>query len=124
MPEQRKPQLFSASDRAWTSAKTVTGNTTIARLINGANSDHIGAGIEVLEDVSISWTVTYDEVLFIHEGEMEIETNGERWTCQPGDVVWLPNGTTLNYDSSNGRCAYFYALYPVDWAKRQGIQEP
>lgn len=124
MTEQRTPQLFSAADRAWTAAKTATGNTTIARLINRSNSDHIGAGIEVLENVSISWTVTYDEVLFIHEGEMTIETNGERWTCRPGDIVWLPNGTTLTYDSSSGRCAYFYALYPVDWAKRQGIEEP
>lgn len=124
MTQQRTPRLFSAADRAWMTAKTATGNTTIARLINGSNSDHIGAGIEVLENVSITWTVTYDEVLFIHEGEMAIETNGERWACRSGDIVWLPNGTTLTYDSSKGRCAYFYALYPVDWAKRQGIEEP
>ncbi len=124
MIARRKASIFKAGSRLWTTAKTTTGNTTIARLINATNSDHIGAGIEVLDNVSISWTVTYDEVLFIHEGEMGIEINGERWTCRPGDIVWLPNGTTLTYDASKGRCAYFYALYPVDWAKRQGIEEP
>jgi len=124
MSNRSKAQIFKGGSRHWTTAKTASGNTKIARVINASNSDHIGAGIEVLENVSISWTVTYDEVLFIHEGEMTIVTGGERWTCRPGDIVWLTNGTTLEYDASSGRCAYFYALYPVDWAKRQGIEEP
>lgn len=33
------------------------------------------------------------------------------------------SGTSLIYDAP-GRCAYFYALYPVDWASRQGVEEP
>lgn len=124
MSNPRRARIFKAGELPWTTARTSSGNTKIARVINTANSDHVGAGIEVLENVSITWTVTYDEVLFIHEGEMEIETNGERWSCSRGDIVWLPNGTTLAYDASKGRCAYFYALYPVDWAARQGIEEP
>jgi ethanolamine utilization protein EutQ len=124
MIAERGARIFKADRLPWTTARTASGNTMIARVINQSNSAHIGAGIEVLEKVSISWTVTYDEVLFIHEGEMTIVTGGERWACRPGDIVWLPSGTTLDYDASQGRCAYFYALYPVDWAKRQGIEEP
>jgi ethanolamine utilization protein EutQ len=124
MSIERRARFFKAGGRPWTTARTASGNTRIARLINRDLSEHMGAGIEVLENVSIAWTVTYDEVLFIHEGEMVITTGGERWTCRPGDIVWLPNGTTLEYDATKGRCAYFYALYPVDWAKRQGIEEP
>lgn len=119
-----KARIFKRENMPFTTAKTASGNTTIARLINQGVSDHLGAGIEILDKVSIEWTVTYDEVLFIHEGEMTIATGGERWQCEPGDIVWLPKGTTLSYDASKGRCAYFYALYPVDWAKRQGIAEP
>jgi ethanolamine utilization protein EutQ len=121
---ERKAQIFRSDGLPWTTAKTSSGDTRIARVINRTNSTHMGAGIEVLDKVSISWTVTYDEVLFIHEGEMTIATGDERWTCRPGDIVWLPSGTSLDYDASRGRCAYFYALYPVDWAKRQGIEEP
>ena len=124
MSAERKARIFKRESMPFTTAKTATGDTSIARVINGANSDHIGAGIEVLEKVSIEWTVTYDEVLFIHEGEMTIATGGECWQCKAGDIIWLPKGTTLTYDASKGRCAYFYALYPVDWAKRQGIAEP
>ncbi len=124
MGTKTKARIFKREGMPFTTAKTANGNTTIARIINASNSDHIGAGIEVLERVSIDWTVTYDEVLFVHEGEMSIVTGGEQWQCKPGDIVWLPKGTTLSYDASKGRCAYFYALYPVDWAKRQGIEEP
>jgi ethanolamine utilization protein EutQ len=38
--------------------------------------------------------------------------------------VWLPEGCTLDYDMTGRRCAYFYALYPFDWAARNGMAEP
>jgi ethanolamine utilization protein EutQ len=113
-----------ASRPAFIAARTASGDTRIARVVNAKISQHLGAGLEVLERVSIQWTLTYDEVLLIHEGRLAIETGGERFDCGPGDIVWLPNGTSLTYDASSGRCAYFYALYPVDWAARQGIREP
>ena len=40
-----------------------------------------------------------------------------------GDIVWLPEGTALKYIARE-RVGYFYALYPVDWAQRQGTVEP
>ena len=124
MTAERMAKVYKGDSLPWSTARTATGNTRIARIIDRSLSDHIGAGIEVLDKVSIAWTVTYDEVLFIHEGEMTVASGGMRWLCQPGDIVWLPNGTMLEYDASKGRCAYFYALYPVDWAMRQGVEEP
>jgi ethanolamine utilization protein EutQ len=115
---------FKHDDLPFAAAKTPTGDTRIARVINDRISRHLGGGLEILDRVSIHWTVTYDEILFIHEGRLAIETGGRRFECGPGDIVWLPNGTTLDYDARSGRCAYFYALYPVDWAARQGTREP
>jgi ethanolamine utilization protein EutQ len=118
------PLHFPHATLPWTTARTATGDTAIARVVNASNSKELGAGIEVLENVSITWTVTYDEVLFIHEGRLSIRSGGRTLDCKPGDIVFLPSGTELEYDALNGRCAYFYALHPVDWAKRQGIEEP
>jgi ethanolamine utilization protein EutQ len=115
---------FKHSELPFILAKTPDGDTRIARVINGEISRHMGGGLEILEGVTIHWTVTYDEILFIHEGNMTIRTDQGAFQCGPGDIVWLPNGTTLEYDASGTRCAYFYALYPVDWAARQGIKEP
>ncbi len=102
---------------------TPTGSTSIARVISSKDSSSIGAGVEYLEHVTIDWTVTYDEVLFIVEGVLTVEFEGESYDCFPGDIVWLPNGTRLRYIARE-RAGYFYALYPVDWAARQGTVEP
>lgn len=118
-----KPQVFRRSEMALRDAVTPTGSTSIARVIDASISRHMGGGIEYLEDVTIDWTVTYDEILFIIEGPLTIEFDDGRHVCGPGDIVWLPNGTHLKY-IAEGRAAYFYALHPVDWAARQGTVEP
>ena len=83
----------------------------------------MGGGIEYLENVTIDWTVTYDEILFVIEGPLTVAFEDGEHLCDAGDIVWLPEGTRLKY-IAEGRAAYFYALYPVDWAARQGIAEP
>jgi ethanolamine utilization protein EutQ len=119
-----KPQVFHRGDMVLQEAVTPTGNTSIARLVNSTISKHLGAGIEYLDNVAIDWTVTYDEVLFILEGPLTIEfAPDDRHVCNTGDIVWLPEGTHLKYIAT-GRAGYFYALYPVDWAQRQGTVEP
>ncbi len=118
-----KAKIFKHSELTLKPAVTPTGTSSIARVINGEISRHMGGGIEYLENTTIDWTVTYDEVLFIHEGTLTIELDGVRHECTPGDIVWLPNGTHLKYIAKE-RAGYFYALYPFDWAARQGMAEP
>jgi ethanolamine utilization protein EutQ len=118
-----RPQVFHAAARRLTPAVTTSGTTSIARVIDRDVSRSLGAGIEYLENATIDWTVTYDEVLFIHEGRLRLEFDGQVHDCGPGDIVWLPEGTSLRYIAA-ARTSYFYALFPVDWAARQGTVEP
>ena len=120
MPE---PKVFRRSEMTLKPAVTPSGSTSICRAIDASVSKHMGGGIEYLENVSIDWTVTYDEILFILEGPLTIVLEDGPHVCQQGDIVWLPAGTTLKY-VAQGRAAYFYALYPVDWAARQGTVQP
>jgi ethanolamine utilization protein EutQ len=83
----------------------------------------MGGGLEYLENAVIDWTVTYDEILFIFEGKLTVVFDDGEHLCEPGDIVWLPEGTHLKYVAKE-RAGYFYVLYPVDWAARQGIAEP
>lgn len=118
-----KPTVFRRTEMEFIPAVTPTGTTSIARVVNGSNSEHMGGGIECLENVTIDWTVTYDEILFVLEGPLTIEFDDGRHVCEAGDIVWLPNGTHLRY-IAEGRATFFYALHPVDWAARQGVREP
>ena len=114
---------FRRSEMNLQVARVGDQQTAIARLVNGGFSTSLGAGVERLEKTRLEWTVTYDEVLFIREGRLTVHSGGQRYDCVAGDIVWLPNGTTLIYDAPEA-CEYFYALWPVDWAKRQGTVEP
>ncbi len=100
------------------------GTTRIARVIRGDFSKRMGGGIEAGEDVCIHWTTLYDEILFIKSGSMIVRANGIEHECMAGDIVWLPENTTLDYDMTGRECAFFYALAPVDWAERHGRNEP
>ena len=114
---------FKAGELRYKQTDVDGAHTTICRAITSGISNTIGAGVETLENTKIHWTVTYDEVLFIKQGRVTIRTDGENHVCTEGDIVWLPSGTTLVYDAPES-CTYFYALYPVDWANRQGVSEP
>lgn len=117
------PRVFKRSEIIPAPAVTATGTTSIARVVNASISRHMGGGIEYLENVTIDWTVTYDEILFIFEGTLTLEFDDGRHECTPGDIVWLPEGTHLRYIARE-RAGYFYALHPADWAARQGTVEP
>lgn len=117
------PRVVKRADMVLKPAVTPTGSTAIARVIAAPMSRHMGAGIEYLENVTIDWTVTYDEILFIVEGPLTVEFDGAAHVCEAGDIVWLPEGTHLKYVATT-RVGYFYALHPVDWAARQGTVEP
>jgi ethanolamine utilization protein EutQ len=118
-----EPRIFHRAEMTLKSAVTPSGTTAIARVVDASISKHMGGGIEYLEDVTIDWTVTYDEILFILEGPLTVEFVDGRHDCHTGDIVWLPAGTHLKYIAKQ-RASYFYALYPVDWAARQGTVEP
>jgi ethanolamine utilization protein EutQ len=121
--DRSQAKVFKRAEMTMIPAVTESGTTSIARVINASISRHMGGGIEVLENVTIDWTVTYDEILFIVEGPLTVAFEDGAHECEAGDIVWLPAGTKLSY-IARGRATYFYALYPVDWALRQGIAEP
>lgn len=120
----QEARLFKRAELPFKDCRTATGVTQTARTITADFSRHFGAGMEIGEDVCIHWTTLYDEVLFIHAGSMIVRSGGKELECHPGDIVWLPEGVTLDYDMTNRRCEYFYALYPIDWAKRNNMEEP
>ena len=71
-----------------------------------------------IENIAYDWTVTYDEVLYVLEGELRVTVGDEAFDCEPGDFLWLPKGTALNY-AADSRAVALFAVAPegaVDWA--------
>ncbi len=84
-----------------------------APVVNRRISTGLGAGIGVFENCAIEWTVTYDEVLFIQDGNFTLRVGGKAYRAGPGDILWIPKDTPLVYEAGE-RVVFFYAVYPVD----------
>ena len=118
----KKAQHFKASAMHFEDFGGPPGKATIARLVGAELSHTMGAGIAVFDGCSIEWTVLYDEVIVVLEGNFRLrlgKTYDETIEAKPGDVIWLPEHTPLRYEGEGAKV--FYALYPVDWRKRHAL---
>lgn len=63
------------------------------------------------------WTLTYDEVLFVHKGELEVASDRGRVTAHPGEAILIPKGAKVTYRGRAGTLGFF-VLWPFDWDKK------
>ncbi|GLS36688.1 hypothetical protein GCM10010869_22790 [Mesorhizobium tianshanense] len=113
-----KPALYKMADLQ-KKPFTPRGSST-----NEFTSDETGAriasGVVYFKDAEIPFTLWYDEILICHaiEDSFEIVVDDVSYPLTPGDVIWLPAGTSLIYRSKGTATAY-YAVTPADWAKHR-----
>ncbi len=87
----------------------------IAEITGQADGTVLGTGFARFSDASIPWTVRYDEVLIVIEGEVTVRTGDGDLVAGPRDCIWLPAGTELTYQSKSA--LVFYAVHPSNWAE-------
>jgi ethanolamine utilization protein EutQ len=102
-------KLFKAGDREFKQVPVATGALNVARIVEDPLSDDLGAGIVEFEDISIPWTLNYNEVFYVLEGELRFRTDEGVTVGKPGDLIFIPEGTTFRYEAS-GRARAFFAL--------------
>jgi ethanolamine utilization protein EutQ len=103
-------KLFRKADQDLTPGPS---GAAVQGLVNTSFSPRLGAGIGVFRECAMEWTVTYDEVLFILEGEFQLKTHEGTFHAGPGDTLWIPEGTWLVY-IAHQPVTFFYALAPPD----------
>ena len=85
--------------------------------VSGTSMDtELGTGFARMVQADIPWTVRYDEVIMVLEGELSVVTGGETLKAGPKDSLWLPAGTELRYQAQDA--LVFYAIHPANWAER------
>lgn len=75
----------------------------------------LGAGFGRLTNARFPWTIKYDEIIIVLEGELTIHTGGKTLVAKKHDSIWLPKGTELEYAAKNALIAY--AIHPANWAE-------
>lgn len=90
--------------------------------VGPGQSQTLGCGFARFEACAFRWKLSYDETVYVIEGALEVRRDGELLAAGPGDVVFVPRGSSVEYRIP-GRCVLFYATYPVDWAAAQSAQQ-
>ncbi|WP_212631906.1 ethanolamine utilization protein EutQ [Pseudomonas sp. KB-10] len=94
------------------------GAAFVARAISNEVSPNIGVGFARWEGAEVAWTLLYDEVIFVIQGCFELKANGELYRVEPGQLLWIPEGTELVY---GGHALFGYVVHPGDWKQRHGL---
>ena len=76
----------------------------------------LGAGFGRLVNARFPWTIKYDEILIVLQGDLRVHTADGVIEAGPFDSIWLPAGTELEYEAKDALIAY--AIHPADWASR------
>ena len=75
----------------------------------------MAAGFMSLHAGSFAWTLDYDEVEYVIEGELHIGTEHGTVVGRPGDVLYVPKGTSITFGTPSW-AKFLYVTYPADWA--------
>jgi len=94
------------------------GQAAVARALSNEVSPHLGIGFARWEGAEVAWTLLYDEVIFVIDGCFELQANGQLYRVEPGQLLWIPEGTELVY---GGHALFGYVVYPGDWKQRHGL---
>lgn len=77
-------------------------------------SPRLGCGLMFMEDTTFDWTLNYDEIDYVIDGELSIIINGETITAGPGEILLIPKGSSIQF-SVKGKGRFVYVTYPADW---------
>lgn len=84
-------------------------------VITAAHGSPMAAGFMSLHKGSFPWTLTYDEIEFVIEGELHITTEKGTVVGKPGDVIYIPKGTKISFGTPQW-AKFLYVTYPAEWA--------
>lgn len=81
-----------------------------------AREGNLAAGFMILERSAFPWTLSYDEIDYVVEGEFELEVGNKVYNGKPGDVISIPKGASVVF-ASPSHAKVFYVTYPANWEK-------
>ena len=119
MTDRTQPRLVKFSDLDFVPRAEGGDMAQLAQICGTPDGTELGVGMGRLTNAWIEWTIKYDEVLTVLDGELKLHIAGrdEPYVLKPHDSIWLPEGTALVYEAESALLAY--AIHPADWADRQ-----
>ena len=91
-------------------------NVRLKDVITSSDRSPMGSGYMTLEKGEFPWTLSYDEIEVVLEGELVITRGNETVRGSAGDIIFIPKGSSITFGTPN-RVRFVYVTYPADWNK-------
>ena len=104
--EEHRMDTGNPADRVWT-----------RDLFTLEESPRLGCGLMVMEHTTFPWTLNYDEIDYVIDGELSILIDGKRVTAGPGEIILIPKGSSIQFSVEN-KARFLHFVYPANWQEQ------
>lgn len=94
---------------------TPGANVRLKDVITSRDGAPVAAGYMAMERGEFPWTLTYDEIDIVLEGELVITRGQEQVRGGPGDTIFIPKGSKISFGTPTF-ARFVYVTYPADWS--------
>ena len=83
-------------------------------LVTGDDGSSMAAGFMQWENAFFPWTLNYDEIDMVLEGELHVRHAGETMIAKAGDVMFIPKGSSIEFGTTSS-VKFLYVAWPANW---------
>jgi len=98
-------------------AQTPGANVRLKDVVVAQDRSPMGAGYMALDRGEMKWTLTYDEIDIVLEGELVITRGAEQVRGSAGDTIYIPKGSSITFGTPS-RTRFVYVVFPVNWNEK------
>jgi ethanolamine utilization protein EutQ len=118
LPPLRVVRMSNVQVEPFLEGKTTPGtNVWLKDVVVTDDRSPMGAGYMSLDKGEMQWTLTYDEIDIVLEGELVITRGNEQVRGKTGDVIYIPKGSSITFGTPSWT-RFVYVVFPVNWNEK------
>lgn len=83
-------------------------------LVTGQDGSSMAAGFMQWDNAFFPWTLNYDEIDMVLDGELHVRHEGETMIAKAGDVMFIPKGSSIEFGTPS-TVRFLYVAWPANW---------
>ncbi|MGB8981436.1 MAG: cupin domain-containing protein [Anaerolineales bacterium] len=118
LPPLKVVHMANVQVEPFLEGKTTPGtNVWLKDAIFAQDRSPIGAGYMSLDKGEMQWTLSYDEIDIVLEGELVITRGSEQVRGRTDDVIYIPKGSSITFGTPSWT-RFVYVVFPVNWNEK------
>ena len=115
LPPLKVVKMANVQMEQFLEGKTTRGtNVWLKDVVVTQDRSPMGTGYMSLDKGEMQWTLTYDEIDIVLEGELVITRGNEQVRGKTGDVIYIPKGSSITFGTPSWT-RFVYVVFPVNW---------